>query len=88
MEKIYYTSTAKYCGELSKLLNDKQDKFSLTTTEELSKDFIHLLAKRKADALKNIEKDSIIPVYAISKKETYYFEQIFQSLNKFLLKIS
>lgn len=87
MEKIYYTSTAKYCGELSKLLNDKQDKFSLTTTEELSKDFIHLLAKRKADALKNIEKDSIIPVYAISKKETYYFEQIFQSLNKFLMDL-
>ena len=87
MEKIYYNSTSKYCSELGKLLNDKQEKFSLTTTEELSKDFVHLVQKRKSDTLKNIEKDSIIPVYAISKKETYYFEQIFQSLNKFLMDL-
>ena len=34
----------------------------------------------------NIEKESIIPLYALTKKETYYNEQIFQSLNKFLEK--
>ena len=87
MEKIYFNSTTKYCSELGRLLHDKPDKFSLISNEELNKDFIHLVNKRKSDAIKNVEKDSIIPVYAISKKETYYSEQIFQSLNKFLMDL-
>ena len=87
MEKIYSTSTLKYCTELSKLLNDKIDKFSLTASEELNKDFFHLVNKRKLDSINNIEKESIIPIYAISKKESYYYEQIFQSLNKFLMDL-
>ena len=87
MEKIYSNSTTKYCSELSKLLNDKIDKFSLTATEELNKDFFPLVSKRKIESINNIEKESIIPIYAISKKETYYYEQIFQSLNKFLMDL-
>ena len=87
MEKIYSTSTIKYCSELSKLLNDKIDKFSLTASEELNKDFFLLINKRKVESISNIEKESIIPIYAISKKETYYYEQIFQSLNKFLMDL-
>ena len=87
MEKIYSTSTLKYCTELSKLLNDKIDKFSLIATEELNKDFFILVNKRKIETINNIEKESIIPIYAISKKETYYYEQIFQSLNKFLMDL-
>jgi len=87
MEKIYSNSTTKYCSELSKLLNDKIDKFSLTASEELNKDFFHLVSKRKTESISNIEKESIIPIYAISKKETYYYEQIFQSLNKFLMDL-
>ena len=85
--KIYSSSTTKYCNELSKLLNDKIDKFSLTASEELNKDFFHLVNKRKLDSINNIEKESIIPIYAISKKESYYYEQIFQSLNKFLMDL-
>ena len=87
MEKIYSTSTLKYCNELSKLLNDKIDKFSLTASDELSKDFFLLINKRKDESISNIDKDSIIPIYAISKKETYYYEKIFQSLNKFLMDL-
>ena len=87
MEKIYQNSTTKYCQELIKLIFTKPEKFSLTLTEELSKDFFTLVDKRKMDTLKNIEKESIIPLYALTKKETYYNEQIFQSLNKFLMDL-
>ena len=87
MEKIYLNSTTKYCQELIKLIFTKPEKFSLTLTEELSKDFFHLVDKRKVDTIKNIEKESIIPLYALTKKETYYNEQIFQSLNKFLMDL-
>ena len=87
MEKIYLNSTSKYCQELIKLIFTKPEKFSLTLTEELSKDFFHLVDKRKQDTIKNIEKESIIPLYALTKKETYYNEQIFQSLNKFLMDL-
>ena len=59
----------------------------MTLTEELNKDFFHLVDKRKSDTIKNIEKESIIPLYALTKKETYYNEQIFQSLNKFLMDL-
>jgi len=87
MEKIYQNSTTKYCQELIKLIFTKPEKFSLTLTEELSKEFFTLVDKRKQDTLKNIEKESIIPLYALTKKETYYNEQIFQSLNKFLMDL-
>ena len=87
MEKIYLNSTNKYCQELIKLIFTKPEKFSLTLSEELNKDFFHLVDKRKQDTLKNIEKESIIPLYALTKKETYYNEQIFQSLNKFLMDL-
>ena len=87
MEKIYQNSTTKYCQELIKLIFTKPEKFSLTLTDELSKDFFPLVDKRKQDTLKNIEKESIIPLYALTKKETYYNEQIFQSLNKFLMDL-
>ena len=87
MEKIYQNSTTKYCQELIKLIFTKPEKFSLILTEELSKDFFTLVEKRKQDTLKNIEKESIIPLYALTKKETYYNEQIFQSLNKFLMDL-
>jgi hypothetical protein len=87
MEKIYLNSTSKYCQELIKLIFTKPEKFSLTLTEELNKDFFHLVDKRKTDTIKNIEKESIIPLYALTKKETYYNEQIFQSLNKFLMDL-
>ena len=87
MEKIYLNSTSKYCQELIKLIFTKPEKFSLTLTEELNKDFFHLVDKRKIDTIKNIEKESIIPLYALTKKETYYNEQIFQSLNKFLMDL-
>jgi len=87
MEKIYQNSTTKYCQELIKLIFTKPEKFSLILTEELSKEFFTLVDKRKQDTLKNIEKESIIPLYALTKKETYYNEQIFQSLNKFLMDL-
>ena len=87
MEKIYLNSTTKYCQELIKLIFTKPEKFSLTLTEELNKDFFHLVDKRKQDTIKNIEKESIIPLYALTKKETYFNEQIFQSLNKFLMDL-
>ena len=87
MEKIYLNSTTKYCQELIKLIYTKPEKFSLTLTEELSKEFFSLVEKRKQDTVKNIEKESIIPLYALTKKETYFNEQIFQSLNKFLMDL-
>ena len=87
MEKIYQNSTTKYCQELIKLIFTKPEKFSLILTEELNKEFFTLVDKRKQDTLKNIEKESIIPLYALTKKETYYNEQIFQSLNKFLMDL-
>ena len=87
MEKIYLNSTTKYCQELIKLIYTKPEKFSLTLTEELSKEFFNLVEKRKQDTVKNIEKESIIPLYALTKKETYFNEQIFQSLNKFLMDL-
>ncbi|MCQ2816865.1 MAG: hypothetical protein MJ252_06335 [archaeon] len=87
MEKIYLNSTMKYCQELGKLIFDKPEKFSLVATEELSKDFYLMVQKRKSDVIKNIERESIIPVVAASKKETYFFEHIFQSLNKFLMDL-
>ena len=87
MEKIYLNSTTKYCQELIKLIFTKPEKFSLTLTEELNKEFFSLVEKRKQDTIKNIEKESIIPLYALTKKETYYNEQIFQSLNKFLMDL-
>ena len=87
MEKIYLNSTTKYCQELIKLIYTKPEKFSLTLTEELSKEFFNLVEKRKQDTVKNIEKESIIPLYALTKKETYFNEQIFQSLDKFLMDL-
>ena len=87
MEKIYLNSTTKYCNELSKLLFEKPEKFSLVQNEELSKEVFKLIKSRKENTLKNIEKESIIPIYAISKKESFYYEQIFQSLNKFLMDL-
>ena len=87
MEKIYLNSTTKYCQELIKLIYTKPEKFSLTLTEELNKEFFNLVEKRKQDTVKNIEKESIIPLYALTKKETYFNEQIFQSLNKFLMDL-
>jgi hypothetical protein len=87
MEKIYLNSTTKYCNELSKLLFEKPEKFSLVQNEELNKEIYKLIKNRKENVLKNIEKESIIPIYAISKKESFYYEQIFQSLNKFLMDL-
>jgi len=86
MEKIYLNSNTKYCNELSKLLFEKPEKFSLVQNEELNKEIYKLIKNRKENVLKKIEKESIIPIYAISKKETFY-EQIFQSLNKFLMDL-
>lgn len=37
MDKLYSSSTLKYCGELNRLLYDKQDRFSLISSEELNK---------------------------------------------------
>ena len=85
MEKIYLNSTTKYCQELIKLIYTKPEKFSLTLTEELSKEFFNQVEKRKQDIVKNIEKESIIPLYALTKKQVYFNEQIFYSFNKFLM---
>ena len=87
MEKIYANSTTKYTQELLKLVFNRADKFSLTQSEELSKDMLILVEKRKTDILKGIDKESIIPMYALVKKETYYNEQLFQSLNKFIMDL-
>ena len=45
MDKIYSTSTMKYCNELNKLLYDKQDKFSLILSEDLNK-YSNIFIKR------------------------------------------
>jgi hypothetical protein len=87
MEKIYYNSAVKYCQELNKLIYDKHDKFSLISAEELNKDLFLIINKRKSDALRDMEKESIVPVIAQKNKETLYYEQIFQSLNKFLMDL-
>lgn len=87
MEKIYLNSSSKYCLELSKLIYDKHDKFSLISSEELNKDLFLLVNKRKSLILNEIERDSIVPLVAQKNKETFYFEQIFQSLNKFLMDL-
>lgn len=89
MEKIFSTSIVKYCSELSKLLYDRPEKFSLIGNEELSKDVVHLIQKRKSEVDQKVlrNKESIIPIVAQSKKETFYYEQIFFSLNKFLMDL-
>lgn len=87
MEKIYLNSTIKYCGELNKLIYDRHDKFSLISSEELNKDLFLLVNKRKNNILNEIEKDSIVPLIAQKNKETFFYEQIFQSLNKFLMDL-
>jgi vacuolar protein sorting-associated protein 52 len=87
MEKIYYNSSIKYCGELNRLIYDKHDKFSLISSEELNKDLFLLVNKRKNNMLNEIEKDSIVPLIAQKNKETFFYEQIFQSLNKFMMDL-
>jgi vacuolar protein sorting-associated protein 52 len=87
MEKIYINSSAKYCTELYRFVYDKHDKFSLISSEELNKDLFLLVNKRKNNILNEIEKESIVPLVAQKNKETFYFEQIFQSLNKFLMDL-
>lgn len=87
MEKIYLNSSNKYTLELNKLIYDRHDKFSLISSEELNKDLFHLVAKRK-NVLENIEKsDSIVPIVAQKNKDTFFYEEIFKSLNKFLMDL-
>jgi hypothetical protein len=87
MEKIYFTSSTKYTQELLKLVYDKHDKFSLISSEELNKDLFLLVSKRKDTILDDIERKSIVPFNAQKNKDTFYFEQIFQSLNKFVMDL-
>lgn len=87
MEKIYSASTTKYCQELNKLIYDKHDKFSLISTDELNKDLFLLVNERKKNILKEIEKESIVPLVAQKSKSTFFYEQIFQSLNKFIMDL-
>lgn len=92
MEKIYYTLSSKYISELNKLINDKSNKFSLIVTEDLNKyrsrikyrELSFSLDTRRL-ILKEIESESIIPYIAEKKKQTFYIEQNFKSLNKFLM---
>ena len=87
MEKIYTTSITKYCQELNKLIYDKHDKFSLISSDELNKDLFLLVNERKKNILKELEKESIVPVLAQKSKTTFFYEQIFQSLNKFIMDL-
>lgn len=87
MEKIYLNSSTKYTLELNKLIYDRHDKFSLISSEELNKDLFLLVNKRKG-VLNDIEKaDSIVPIVAQRNKETFFYEEIFKSLNKFILDL-
>lgn len=87
MEKIYFNSAIKYSAELNRLIYDKHDKFSLISSEELNKDLFLLVNKRKNNMLNEMERDSIVPLIAQKNKETYFYEQIFQSLNKFMMDL-
>jgi len=87
MEKIYTASTQKYCQELSKLVYDNHDKFSLISSDQLNKDLFLLVNDRKKNILKEIENESIVPVIAQKSKTTYFYEQVFQSLNKFIMDL-
>ncbi len=87
MEKIYSASTQKYCQELSKLVYDNHDKFSLISSDQLNKDLFLLVNERKKNILKELEKESIVPLVAQKSKVTYFYEQIFQSLNKFIMDL-
>jgi hypothetical protein len=87
MEKIYTASTQKYCQELSKLVYDNHDKFSLISSDQLNKDLFLLVNERKKNILKEIENESIVPVIAQKSKTSYFYEQVFQSLNKFIMDL-
>jgi hypothetical protein len=87
MEKIYITSSTRYTQELTKYIYDKHDKFSLISSEELNKDLFLLVSKRKTTILENIDKKSIVPIIAQKNKETFFYEEVFQSLNKFLMDL-
>ena len=87
MEKIYSALTTKYCQELNRLIYDKHDKFSLISSDELNKDLFLLVNERKKNILKEIEKESIVPVIAQKSKSQYFYEQIFQSINKYIMEL-
>jgi hypothetical protein len=59
----------------------------LISSEELNKDLFHLVNKRKNSILNELEKDSIVPLIAQKNKDTFYYEHIFRSLNKFLMDL-
>jgi hypothetical protein len=87
MEKIYTALTSKYCQELNKLIYDKHDKFSLISSDELNKDLFLLVNERKKNILKDIEKESIVPVIAQKSKSQFFYEQIYQSINKYIMEL-
>jgi len=53
----------------------------------LDKDLVLLVNERKKNMLKDLEKESIVPVIAQKSKSQFFYEQIFQSINKYIMEL-
>lgn len=87
MEKIYSQGTQTYIHEIQGLINDKSEKNTLISSEDINKDLILLIENRISNSLNNIDGISIIPTIAKQKQQKFHFEEIFKSLNKFVMDL-
>lgn len=92
MDKIYYSGASVYSTELSQYLNDGYEKkYSLISSDDISilKELICTIQKRKTIILSKdiIDETSIMPIIAKQKQQKFYYEEIFRSINKFLIDI-
>lgn len=84
MEKIYTSGTNTYISDLSQFINEKSDKVSLISSDDMPKDLISVIEKR-LQIMSQMDNNSIMPMIAKQKQQKFYFEEIFRSMNKFII---
>lgn len=86
IEKIYSSSTITYIQEVSQFVNDKPEKQNLISSDDYSKELSSQIEKRLLIISQaGIEETSILPIIAKQKQIKYYYEEVFRSMNKFLM---
>lgn len=87
MEKIYSSGAQSYTYDIGSFVNEKFEKISLISSEDIPKDLIGVIDKRIIDIISSINENSIIVILAQQKQLKYYYEEILRSLNKFIMDI-
>ena len=86
MEKIYSSGTSLYVAEIGQFINDKSEKISLISSDDIPKDLFQIIEKR-ITILDEIDQTSIMPMIAKQKQQKFYYEETFRSMNKFIMDL-